>query len=122
MAHFAKVLDGVVLKVIVAEEEFFDTFVDDSPGDWIQTSFNTWGNTHLEGGTPLRGNYAGIGFIYDEENDVFYSPKKYDSWTLNTDTWLWEAPIDKPNEDGVYYIWNEEAYQSDNTTGWEERE
>jgi hypothetical protein len=122
MAHFAKVLDGVVLKVIVAEEEFFDTFVDDSPGDWIQTSFNTWGNTHLEGGTPLRGNFAGVGFIYDEENDVFYSPKKYDSWTLNTDTWLWEAPIDKPNEDGVYYIWNEEAYQSDNTTGWEARE
>ena len=122
MAHFAKVLDGVVLKVIVAEEEFFDTFVDDSPGKWIQTSYNTYGNEHSEGGTPLRGNFAGIGFIYDEENDVFYIPKPHESWTLNTNTWLWEPPIDKPNEDGVYYIWNEEAYQSDNTTGWEVRE
>ncbi len=66
MAHFAKVLDGVVLKVIKAEQEFFDTFVDDSPGKWIQTSYNTWGNEHSDGGTPLRGNFAGKGFIYDE--------------------------------------------------------
>lgn len=121
MAHFAKVLDGVVLKVIVAEEEFFDTFVDDSPGKWIQTSYNTWGNEHSDGGTPLRGNFAGKGFTYDEENDVFYSPKPHDSWTINTDTWLWDPPIDRP-DDGEYYIWNESAYQEDNTTGWEIRE
>ena len=118
MSSFAKVVDGKVVKVIRAEPEFFDTFIDDSPGKWIQTSYNTWGNTHSEGGTPLRGNYAGIGFIYDEENDVFYSPKKYDSWVLNTDTWLWEPPIEAP-DDGEYYIWNESAYQEDNTTGWE---
>lgn len=121
MAHFAKVLDGIVLKVIVAEEEFFDTFVDDSPGEWKQTSYNTYGNEHLDGGTPLRGNYAGIGFTYDTDNDVFYAPKPHNSWTINTDTWLWEAPIERPDND-EYYIWNEEAYQSDNTTGWEVRE
>lgn len=112
MTHFAKVLDGVVLKVIVAEAEFFDTFVDDSPGDWIETCSKTWGNTHSEGGTPLRGNYAGIGFIYDEENDVFYSPKKYDSWILNEETWLWEPPIPRP-DDVNNYTWNEEEQQWD---------
>jgi hypothetical protein len=121
MGSFAKVVNGKVVKVIKAEPEFFDTFIDDSPGKWIQTSYNTWGNTHSEGGTPLRGNYAGIGFIYDEENDVFYSPKKYDSWVLNTETWLWEPPIEVPNDE-EYYIWNESAYQEDNTTGWEIRE
>jgi len=121
MAHFAKVLDGVVLKVIKAEQEFFDTFVDDSPGDWIQTSFNTWGNQHLEGGTPLRGNFAGVGGIYDEENDVFYGQSPFPSWILDTNTWLWEPPIERP-DDTQDYIWNEEAYQSDNTTGWELRE
>lgn len=106
MGHFAKVVDGKVTQVIVAEPEFFNTFVDSSPGEWIQTSYNTIGNQHTQGGTPLRGNYAGIGFIYDKTNDVFYPPKPHDSWVINKDTWLWEAPIPMP-DDGLDYMWNE---------------
>ena len=92
MAHFAKVVDGKVTQVIVAEPEFFQTFVDSSPGEWIQTSYNTIGNTHTQGKEPLRGNYAGIGYTYDKENDVFYAPKPTENATLNTTTWLWEVP------------------------------
>jgi hypothetical protein len=93
MSHFAKVVDGVVTQVIVAEQEFFQTFVDSSPGEWIQTSYNTYGNQHKLGGTPLRGNYAGIGYTYDRTNDVFIAPKPADDATLNTKTWLWEVPV-----------------------------
>jgi len=107
MAHYAKVLDGVVTQVIVAEEEFFDTFVDDTPGNWIQTSYNTRGGEHILGGTPLRKNYAGVGFSYDADIDAFIPPKPYAGWTLNNDTCLWEAPVEKPN-DGNSYFWNEE--------------
>ena len=71
MGHFAKVVDGKVTQVIVAEPDFFDTFVDSSPGAWIQTSYNTHGGQHTNGGTALRGNYAGIGYTYDQANDVF---------------------------------------------------
>jgi hypothetical protein len=105
MAHFAKVVDGKVTQVIVAEKEFFDTFVDSSPGTWLQTSYNTHGNQHPEG-RPLRGNYAGIGFTYDATNDVFYAPQPYPSWILNNTTWLWEAPVAMPT-DGKVYKWNE---------------
>ena len=105
MSHFAKVLDGKVVQVIVAEPDFFTHFVDSSPGQWIQTSYNTHGNQHTEG-RPLRGNYAGIGYIYDAENDVFYAPQPYPSWTLNQTTWLWEPPIPYPT-DGKLYIWDE---------------
>jgi hypothetical protein len=104
MSHFAKVLDGKVTQVIVAEPEFFQNFVDTSPGDWIQTSYNTYGNQHPEG-RPLRGNYAGIGFTYDQVNDVFYAPQPYPSWVLNQSTWLWESPVAMPTE-GIYY-WDE---------------
>ena len=76
----------------MAEPEFFDTFVDSSPGTWIQTSYNTHGNQHPEG-RPLRGNYAGIGFIYDATNDVFYAPKPSDTAVLNKETWLWEDTV-----------------------------
>ena len=93
MGHFAKVVDGKVTQVIVAEPEFFKTFVDSSPGEWIQTSYNTYGNQHKLGGTPLRGNYAGIDYTYDKENDVFIAPKPADDATLNTETWLWEVPV-----------------------------
>jgi len=106
MSHFAKVLDGKVIQVIAAEPEFFDTFVDSSPGTWIQTSYNTQGNKHLLGGTPLRGNYAGIGFTYDSIRDVFYAPQPFPSWTLSESTWLWEAPIAYPT-DGKLYNWDE---------------
>lgn len=97
MAHFAKVVDGVVVQVIVAEPEFFETFVDSSPGEWIQTSYNTFGNQHRLGGTPLRGNYAGIGYTYDKENDVFYTPKPADNAVLDTETWLWVVPEENIN-------------------------
>ena len=105
MSHFAKVCDGKVTQVIVAEKEFFDTFVDSSPGTWIQTSYNTRGNQHPEG-RPLRGNYAGIGYIYDSVNDVFYAPQPYPSWILNNNTWLWESPVPYPTDDKIY-TWDE---------------
>jgi hypothetical protein len=106
MSHYAKVVDGKVVNVIVAEADFFKTFVDSSPGTWIQTSYNTRHNQHSQGGTPLRGNYAGIGFTYDETNDVFYEPQPYPSWTLNTTIWDWEPPTPYPT-DGKMYLWNE---------------
>ena len=105
MSHFAKITDGKVTQVIVAEKEFFDTFVDSSPGTWLQTSYNTHGNQHPEG-RPLRGNYAGIGYNYDATNDVFYAPQPYTSWILNNTTWLWESPVSYPT-DGKQYKWNE---------------
>lgn len=113
MAHFAKVVDGVVTQVIVAEPEFFQTFVDSSPGEWIQTSYNTHGGEHKLGGTPLRKNYAGIGFTYDRTRDAFIPPKPFASWLLNEDTCLWEAPVAMPT-DGKLYQWDEA------TTNWVE--
>jgi hypothetical protein len=112
MSHFAKVLDGKVTQVIVAEPEFFQTFVDSSPGEWIQTSYNTHGNQHPEG-RPLRGNYAGIGYTYDRTNDVFYAAQPYASWTLDQTTWTWKAPVAMPT-DGKQYKWDEA------TTNWVE--
>lgn len=112
MAHYAKVVDGKVTQVIVAEADFFNTFVDNSPGEWIQTSYRTQGNQHPEG-KPLRGNYAGIGYTYDKVNDVFVAPQPYASWTLNQTSWLWEAPVAMPT-DGGQYIWDEA------TTSWKE--
>jgi hypothetical protein len=114
MAHFAKVVDGVVTQVIVAEPEFFQTFVDSSPGEWIQTSYNTYGGEHKLGGTPLRKNYAGIGFTYDRVKDAFIPPKPFASWVLNEDTCLWDAPVAMP-QDGKIYFWDEA------TTNWVER-
>jgi len=107
MAHFAKVVDSKVVQVIVAEPEFFNTFVDSSPGAWIQTSYNTHGGQHPEG-RPLRKNYAGIGYSYDAGRDAFIPPKPYASWTLNDTTCLWDAPVAMPT-DGKVYSWNEEA-------------
>lgn len=110
MAHFAKVVSGIVTKVIVAEQEFFLTFMDDSPGEWIQTSYNTSGGVHTEGGTPLRKNYAGVGMIYDSVRDAFYAPQPYLSWTLNEDSCLWEPPVAYPDADSdERYEWNEET-------------
>jgi hypothetical protein len=112
MGHFAKVVNGIVQQVIVAEPDFFDSFVDTSPGTWIQTSYNTRGNIHYgpdgepDDGVALRGNYAGIGYTYDRENDVFYAPKPYPSWTLSEETWLWDPPTSYPN-DGKRYNWDE---------------
>ena len=108
MSHFAKVVDGKVTQVIVAEPEFFDTFVDTSAGTWIQTSYNTIGGKHTQGGTPLRGNYAGIGYTYDQANDVFYAPQPYASWILDQTDWTWKAPVAMPT-DGKFYNWDEAA-------------
>ena len=106
MSHYAKVLNGIVQQVIVAEAEFFQTFVDTSPGEWIQTSYNTYGGQHKNGGTPLRKNYAGVGYTYDHTKDAFIPPKPFASWTLNEDTCLWDAPTSMPT-DGKFYEWDE---------------
>ena len=119
MGHFAKVVDGKVTQVIVAEQEFFNTFVDSSPGTWIQTSYNTRGGVHYgqdgqpDGGIALRGNYAGIGYTYDHTNDVFYAPQPFPSWTISAPTWTWAAPTPYPTDD-KQYTWNEA------TTAWVE--
>jgi hypothetical protein len=106
MGHYAKVLSGTVTQVIVAELDFFATFVDTSPGEWIQTSYNTIGGVHVLGGTPLRKNYAGIGYTYDRERDAFIPPRPFNSWTLNEETCRWDPPTQYPT-DGKYYEWNE---------------
>lgn len=108
MGHYAKVVDGVVTQVIVAEQDFMDSYVDTSPGRWIQTSYNTRGGVHATGGTPLRYNYAGIGMLYDETADAFYEPKPYEGWTLNTSTYIWEPPEDFP-DDGQTYAWDNDT-------------
>jgi hypothetical protein len=109
MSHFAKIVNGIVTQVIVAEPEFFNTFVDTSPGEWVQTSYNTRNNQHPEG-RPLRGNFAGIGYVYDTNNDVFYAPQPFPSWVLNNTTWTWEAPIPMPDT-GQRFEWDETQQQ-----------
>lgn len=112
MGHFAKVLNGVVQQVITADQEFFDTFIDSSPGNWIKTSYNTRGGVHYgedgqpDGGVALRANYAGVGFTYDVANDVFYAPQPFPSWTISPPDWIWKAPVEKPT-DGKEYKWDE---------------
>ena len=113
MAHYAKVENTLVTQVIVAEPEFFETFVDSSPGEWIQTSYNTSGGVHSDGGTPLRKNYAGVGFTYDSRRDAFIAPQPYPSWILNEDTCQWDSPVPYPT-DGLMYEWDED------TTSWVE--
>ena len=103
MSHFAQVKDGIVQQVIVAEQDFIDLLPDTQ--DWIQTSYRTHRNQHPEG-RPLRGNYAGQGYTYDAENDVFYPPSPYASWQLNPATWDWQAPLAAP-EDSNQYAWDE---------------
>jgi hypothetical protein len=112
MSHFAKIVDGKVVSVIVAEPEFFDTFVDSSPGQWLQTSYRTHGGQHPEN-RPLRKNYAGVGYSYDAAKDAFIPPQPFASWTLDNDTCLWNAPVAMPT-DGKPYAWDEA------TTSWKE--
>ncbi len=111
MAHYAKVLEGLVIQVIVAEPEFFNEFVDTSPGEWIKTSYNTYGGDHALDGIPLRKNYATVGGTYDLERDAFIHEKPYPSWSLNEETCNWEAPVPRSFNEDV--SWNEE------TTSWE---
>ena len=107
MAHFAKVIDGVVTEVLVIEQDVIDTGAFGDPALWVQTSYNTYGGQHPEG-RPLRKNYAGIGFTYDAERDAFIAPQPFASWTLNEDTCLWDAPVAQP-DDGKLYRWDEET-------------
>jgi hypothetical protein len=120
--HFAKVVDGKVTQVIVAEPEFFQTFVDSSPGQWLQTSYNTRGGVHyqVDSNTPsadqskaLRKNYAGVGYSYDATKDAFIPPQPFASWVLDDNTCLWNAPVAMPT-DGKPYAWDEA------TTSWKE--
>lgn len=109
MAHFAKIIDGVVEQVIVAEQEYINTL----DGVWVQTSYNTYGGVHRLGGTPLRKNYAGIGYTYDSQRDAFIPPQPFPSWVLDGQTCVWQAPVAYPN-DGNNYLWDE------NTGSWAE--
>jgi len=126
MAHYAKVQNETVTQVIVAEPDFFDTFVDSSPGKWIKTSYNIRGGVYYDPSTKepatdqsvinddearQRKNYAGVGYTYDNGRDAFIPPKPYDSWVLNEESCLWEAPVPYPT-DGQIYVWDEQ------TTDW----
>ena len=114
MAHYAFLnMQNIVTEVIVGKDET------DGPTNWEihygnfreqvckRTSYNTRGGVHVNGGTPFRKNYAGIGYTYDETRDAFIPPKPFDSWTLNETSCLWEAPVAYP-DDGQMYTWNEE--------------
>ena len=105
MSHFAKVENGIVTEVIVAEQDVIDSGIF---GDgWVQTSYNTIGGQHPEG-RPLRKNYAGVGYAYDSIRDAFIPPKPYPSWVLDETTCQWGAPTPMP-VDGKMYSWNEET-------------
>ena len=123
MSYFAKIPTitngkGVVVDVISADQTTIDSGDFGDPTLWWQTSYNTRGNIHYgqngqpDGGIALRANYAGIGFILDTtviENGVtgvFYEPQPYPSWILNTQTYLWEAPVPYPKS-GQFYFWDE---------------
>jgi len=121
MSHFAKIdQNNCVQQVIVAEQDFINSGAVGDPNSWIQTSYNTYGGRHLEGRTPLRKNYAGIGMIYDPSRDAFYWPMPENSgtWILNEQTCLWERPIPMPDDAGPdrWYVWNESLQQWQITT------
>ena len=107
MTHFAEIdSDGIVLRVIVAEQDFIDSEVLGPKENWIQTSYNTHKGIHTKGKTPLRKNYAGIGYKYISSIDGFVPPTSFPSWKLNNEKGVYEAPISKPN-DGKKYVWDE---------------
>ena len=118
MAHFAEVDENnIVLRVLVVDDlhesngqEFLATTLG-LGGTWIKTSYNTAGGVHTNGGTPLRKNYAGIGYTYDSGRDAFIAPKPYPSWILNETSCVYEAPVAVPTDGS--YTWNEE------TTSWD---
>lgn len=112
MSHFAQVQNGVIVQVIVAEQSFIDSGAVGNASEWVQTSYNTRGGVHYgqdgvpDGGTPLRKNYAGIGFTYDAQRDAFIPPKLFASWALDEQACLWVPPTPKP-DDGELYMWDE---------------
>ena len=107
MSHFAKIENGIVTQVIVAEPEFLKTLETRPLTSWVKTSYRTHGGQHPEG-RPLRKNYAGIGYTYDKVRDAFIPPKSYASWLLDEETCLWNPPVSMP-EDGKEYTWDEET-------------
>lgn len=117
MSHFAEIDENnIVTRVLVGNNEHPDEgyqwFVDNIGGTWVKTSYNTRGGVHTLGGTPLRKNYAGIGYTYDKTRDAFIPPKPFRSWVLNEETCLWEAPVPMPEDDQAY-TWNEETQSWD---------
>lgn len=115
MSHFAQLdQNNTVTQVLVIEQDAVDTGLFGEPSSFVQTSYNTLGGVHLQGGTPLRKNYAGIGYTYDAERDAFVPPKPYASWVLNETTCLWDAPVPQPTDPNKHYKWNEA------TTAWQE--
>ena len=141
MAHFAKLgSNSKVISVLTCGNEDMlngDGVEDEKVGQqylerhnnwpapmWIQTSYNTSAGTHKLGGTPLRGNYAGIGYIWDEDNNIFYPKSPYPSWVLNTTTATWHSPIGDAPDDltdeeiaaRTHYVWNEGTGAWDKTT------
>ena len=139
MAHYAKLgLDNIVTAVVAVDtitcmtrggierEEIGLAHLIKHHGHelWKKCSYNTYAGEHKLGGTPFRANYPGIGWYYNSEHDIFHPAKPHASWTLNTTTGHWDAPIPEPErteaemEAMSYYTWDEEAYQADNTTGW----
>ena len=109
MSHFAEIDDdGIVLRVIVAEQDFIDSGLVGDSSNWIQTSYNTRGGVHILGGTPLRKNFAGRGYTYDEERDAFIPPQPYPSWVFGAGTCTWKSPVPYPS-DGKTYVWDESA-------------
>ena len=108
MSHFAKIENGIVTEVIVIEQDVLNTGLWGDPSLWVQTSYNTQGGVHLLGGTPLRKNFAGVGYTYDSERDAFIPPKPFESWILNEDTCFYEAPTSMPTDDKMY-TWDEDT-------------
>ena len=109
MSHFAQIDENnIVTRVLVIEQDVIDTGLFGEPSSFIQTSYNTRGNVHLLGGTPLRKNYAGIGYTYDVTKDAFIAPKPFNSWLLDEETCTWKSPVEMPT-DGKIYMWNEDV-------------
>ena len=114
MSHFAQIdSNNIVTQVLVIEQDVIDTGLFGEPSSFVQTSYNTQGGVHKLGGTPLRKNYAGIGYTYDVGRDAFIPPKPFNSWVLNEDSCLWESPTPMPTDD-KRYVWDED------TTSWVE--
>ena len=115
MAHFAEIDENnIVVRVLVVgddQEDRGQEFLAEDlglGGTWKKTSYNTIAGEHRDGGTPFRKNYAGIGYTFDAVRDAFIPPKPYDSWVLNEDTCVWDAPVAMPVEEGKLFTWNEE--------------
>jgi hypothetical protein len=107
MSHFAKVENGTVTQVIVIEQDVLNLGHWGDPAGWVQTSYNTHAGVHVNGGTPLRKNFAGIGYTYDSERDAFYAPQPFASWILDENTCVWQAPVERPTQGN--HVWDEET-------------